>query len=123
MLEASSTNQLFQRKCLESFSIDHDLFIFLLKCLFIVTLKCSRASLAPGGRNLCLVLRVGVSGERGGHRNNVQVWTIIQKHTCISVLGREPEQGWRRVCLSCVSGEKFVLIHVGKSKQEVTPGA
>ena len=65
MLEASSTNQLFQRKCLESFSIDHDLFIFLLRCLFIVTLNCSRASLAPGGRNLCLVLWVGVSGESG----------------------------------------------------------
>lgn len=65
MLEASSSNQLFQRKCLESFYIDHDLFIFLLRCLFIATLKCSRASLAPGGRNLCLVLWVGVSGESG----------------------------------------------------------
>lgn len=123
MLEASSTNQLFQRKCLESFSIDHDLFIFLLKCLFIVTLKCSRASLAPGGRNLCLVLRVGVSGERGVTEIMCKFGPLSKKNTRISILGREPEQGWRRVCLSCVSGEKFVLIHVGKSKQEVTPGA
>lgn len=61
MLEASSTNQLFQRKCLESFYIDHDLFIFLVRCLFIATLECSRASLAPRGRNLCLVLWVGVT--------------------------------------------------------------
>lgn len=117
MLEASSANQLFQRKCLESFYIDHDLFIFLLRCLFIATLKCSRASLAPGGRNLCLVLWVGVSGESGVTKILCKFGPLSKKNTSISILGCEAEQGWRRVCLSCTPGEKSVLIHMGKASR------
>lgn len=59
ILDVSSTNQLFRRKCLESFYIDHNLLIFLLNCLFIATYKCFRASLVLGMRNLCLVPQVG----------------------------------------------------------------
>lgn len=38
-----------------------------------------------------------------------------------STLGHE--QGYLRVCLSCMSNEKPVVINVGKSKEEVSPEA
>lgn len=46
------------------------MFIFLLSCSFIATLKCSRASLAPGMRNL--------SGATGRSALGVVSWTVTK---------------------------------------------